>query len=218
MNPRIHLVSRDELVWSFDSGDKPRFELKTDGYPATVYVDPFPCYTHSLDLVECEVEYAESVVKLAFLPHYFILPVESTSRTNGWADANKMYLSSEDGKDKWEPRPYIVLQGKRIPLHPALTRYLISHEIGHTVHANLAHKMGFDYWPFAEMYAKDVRKIPYSGASGGLKWHSCSAEILANDFRVGVLEKETEFWPHDVECPSPEIVAWWRERIKEHLS
>lgn len=218
MNPRIHAVSSTELVWSFESGDKPYFNLKTDGYPATIYIDPFPCYSHDIDLVAREVEYIESVINLPFKPHYFVLPFEPTSRTNGWADANKMYISSEGEKDKWEPRPYIVLCGRRTPLHPSLSRYLISHEFGHSVHANLAHKVGLDYWPFAEMYAKEVRKLSYSGEYGGLKWDSNTAEILANDIRVGILDKETEFWPHKVERPTQEIISWWKDKIKEHLS
>jgi hypothetical protein len=192
--------------------------LATAGHTATVYIDPFPCYTHDLKLVAAEVEYVESLIKLPLPPHYFILPFESISRTNGWHDPNNYSIQDEKGDWKSEPRPYIIFAGKRIPIMESVTRYLVSHEVGHSVHANLAHKLGMSYRDFAQMYAKDVRKIEYSSEYGGLKWHSNTNEILCNDIRIGIFEREVEFWPHGVERPSHEVVNWWREKIKEHLS
>lgn len=219
MNPRIHPPSEQPISWTFTDNGGPTCPLKTRGWTHTVNVDPFPCYSHDIELVAKEVEYVEERLKLPFLPDYFILAHESCGRTNGWADGNHVYLDEKDPEGNWktEPRPFIVLAGKRIPLHPAMTRYLVAHEIGHTTHSNLAHKMGLKYDAFAKMYAEDVRKIPYEQAYGGLKWHLNTGEIIANDVRVGLLEREVEFWPHEVGRPNTEVVQWWLDRIKEHF-
>lgn len=216
-NHRVCLVSPAEVVWSFEDA-RPRFDLKTSGHTATVYIDPFPCYTHGIELVAAEVKHAESLIKLPFPPHYFVLPFESLSRTNGYADGNSYSL--QDDKENWytEPRPYIMFSGKRICIAPSMTRYLVSHEFGHVVHSNLAHKLKLNYREFAQMYAKDVRHVEYSPDYGGLKWHTNTNEIIANDVRVGILDREIEFWPHEVARPSVEVIEWWKAKVKEHLS
>jgi hypothetical protein len=43
------------------------------------------------------------------------------------------------------------------------------------------------------------------------RWHRLMSEIIANDFRVSVMDTEVEFWPHEVSklAPSDPAVLWW---------
>lgn len=215
MKPRVHILSYSDINWPFDDG-KPYLTLDVPDSSTRLYVDPFPCYPHDPALVHSEVAYIESVVKLPFPPHYFSLPYETLGRTNGWADGNSRYTEQdEQGNWKTEPNPYIVLSGKRIPIHPSMTRYLIAHEFGHVVHSNLAHLMEIKYDELKDMYAKDVRKIECIKDYGALKWHKNIGEIIANDVRIALFGRETEFWPHEVEYTPNEVVKWWKEKAEE---
>lgn len=221
MGNRLHNIPLSDIVWSFNDNSGPRLALDTPGYRSTIYIDPFPCYSCNFDLVAREIEYVESKIPLPFLPHYYILPYETSTRTNGWADTNSIYVDGTDekGNPKTEPRPCIVFSGKRIPIAPSMVRYLVAHEYGHIVHANLAHKMGLSWDDFAKMYATQVRKIPYNKEYGGLKWHTNSGEIIANDIRVTILNREVEFWPHETSNPveNQEIRDWWTSKFKEYF-
>lgn len=185
--------------------------LPTGKYHSSVEVDPFPCYAHNNAVVEAEVRDIEAKIDLPFKPRYFVLPYEGASRTNGYADGNEYHGEN--------PQPYIVLQGKRICIHPAITRYLVAHEFGHVVQVNLQHFLKLKWDEFCEFYAKEVRKIPYEKRYGGLHWHINTGEIIANDIRVGVLGKEAEFWPHEVAHPwaVPHVSEWWRQMFAEHF-
>jgi hypothetical protein len=37
------------------------------------------------------------------------------------------------------------------------------------------------------------------------------AEVMANDFRVLVMQREAEFWPHEIPPPAPDspVAEWW---------
>jgi hypothetical protein len=216
---RLHIIPPSAIGWPFSNDGRPYLSLLVGESSHTVYVDPFVSYAHDAALTEKEIEYVESRIKLPFPPDYFVLPFDSTSHTNGWADGNSTYIGGQDekGEYKTEPRPFIVLAGKRIPLHPAMTRYLVAHEYGHIVHANLAHSMGIKYDEFKEVYA-GMRGIECIKEYGGGKCHLNIGEIIANDVRIGLLEKETEFWPHVVERPGEKVVSWWREQIAKYWS
>jgi hypothetical protein len=57
--------------------------------------------------------------------------------------------------------------------------------------------------------------LPDAGRYGGGTWHAQPQEIIANDFRVLVMDQEREFWPHpDVPMPAREMLAWWDEGLE----
>ncbi len=210
--PRLYFLNHDDLKWPFNDRGTPHVNLPTGKYTTDVSVDPFPCYAHQQAVVEAEVRDIEAKIDLPFKPRYFVLPFEAGSRTNGWADGNQYHGEN--------PQPYIVLQGKRICLHPAMTRYLVAHEFGHVVQTNLQFFLKMKREEFCEFYAKEVRKVPYVAAYGSLRWHENTGEIIANDIRVAVLGKEAEFWPHEVVHPwaVPHGGDWWRQMFAEHFT
>lgn len=209
---RIHLFNHSDLSWAFNS-EKPHISLSLPDIHFYEQLDPFPCYSHQKELLLKEIEYVENKVPLPYKPEWMILPFESFCRTNGQATDNKKWL--EDGKTL--PRPYITIFGKRIPIMPAMTRYLICHEYCHVIHMNLAHIFNMDYNEFGTMYAQKVRKMDSFEKYGALRWHNNEREILANDLRILIFDRENEFWPHDVQHPSkrPDIKEWWEETLKK---
>lgn len=209
---RVFFLQHSDLKWPFNDRGQPHLYLDTGKYGSQHTVDPFPCYAHERELVMSEIRDIESKIKLPFPPRYFIMPFEDGSRTNGWADGNQYHGEN--------PQPYIVLQGKRIPLHPGMTRYLVSHEYGHVVQVNLQFFLKMKWEEFCEFYAKEVRRIPYEKSYGGMRWHMNTGEVIANDVRVAVLNKEPEFWPHEAVHPwaAPHIGAWWREQFDKHFT
>lgn len=223
MNPndRIFELGPGDIRWPFSSSSEPELVLLArpgEGWNQSVPVDPFPCYSHPRERVLAEVTEIEAKLPLPQPPRYFLLSFEPRERTNGWANFNNTYVDPND-TSKYEPRPIITLCGKRIPLHPAMTRYLVAHEYGHIAHYSLALAMGIDSEEFAKRYARDVRKIDYSAGYGGGRWHTNTGEIIANDIRIALLGKEPEFWPHDVTHPwaLPEIAQWWRAHLAKHF-
>ena len=208
---RLVVLKHEDARWSFDD-QGPKLVLEMKPYAQTERVDPFPCYAHDVKVVKDQIQEIESMVRMKFMPRWFVLPFESTSRTNGWANGNSYHTGKGN---KYLPHPYIVLSGKRIPLHPAMTRYLVAHEYGHIVQVNLQHIMGLNWDEFCKMYAKDVRKIPYQGRYGGQMWHLNTGEIIANDVRLALLRKEEEFWPHEVPhtYQVPRVMKWWQAQL-----
>lgn len=125
----IELKAEKDLCWSFSDGAAPYFSIPGDGYgySRSVRVDPFPAYAHDMDLVGIEAVRVARSFPLKEPIRIVTLDREFLERTNGWTDIEPNYDSSE------KPRPWaatIVLSGKRIPIHPAMTRYLVSHEYG----------------------------------------------------------------------------------------
>lgn len=201
----IYFYQHSDIQWTFDNRD-PYVLLETVPYKRSETVDPFPCYSHNESLVRAEIEYVTKTTPVARPPSWHIMPFECPSRTNGYAAYNK--YSSEDAN------PYIALHGKRIPLMPAMTRYLVAHEYGHTVHYSLKTALGLDEddKTFEEDYAK-MRGTECNRKYGGLKWHTNIKEIIANDIRICLFGREAEFWPHPVAHPnSNQIVKdYWME-------
>ena len=186
-------VTRDDLRWNLGDGTP---TAKIPG--GRTEVDPFPCYPHDLDLVRATLADVEAAARLPMVPAaIYVLHVEALSRTNGWASPE--YEWDEDA-GKWDYTPgTIVLSGKRIPLHPAMTRYLVSHEYGHHVEYAISKARGLD--PHQEELREEYAKIRRLDAEecmayGGGLWHTNVGELFANDFRILVAEQETEFWPH----------------------
>lgn len=213
---RIHLLTSDQLNWSFDGQDHPTYYLDTKPWGNSVKVDAFPCYHHDMELVEKEVVKCETRIPLPFPPEYFILSNECLSRTNGFASEQMDY---EDNKN---PKliPYIVLHGKRIPIMPNMTRYLVCHEYSHVVEFNIRKFLTIEANVFQKEYA-EFRGVNYDKSYGAGKWHLNIQEIIANDIRVAILESEIEFWPHigvDNPFKNTKIIDYWNnyfEKLKK---
>jgi hypothetical protein len=215
MNDRIIKFSHSDLLWSFGSKN-PYIMLPTLPYHHTEYVDPFPCYSHDLDYITKIAASCEETINLKFKPQYFIMPFESESRTNAYACENKDY-PEKDSEAKLNP--YIVFHGKRICIHPAMSRYLVAHELGHIIHYNLEAIMKVDNDDFKKEYAS-LRGVDFHKKYGGLNWHNSISEIIANDIRILLFGNELEFWQHEVCFPtkSPKVVDFWKEMKNKYLS
>lgn len=218
LNERIKFISRDNIYWDWDN-NRPYYYMKTPNskYGGVYSVfDPFPCYIHDKDLVLKEVSRIESLFPIGFDTFWFILPYEEVSRTNGQASHNIVQYKTETQRDTWEG--VIELYGKRICIHPAMTRYLISHEYGHIVDDWICNSKEIDYSGMDEEYAK-MRNIELNTSYGGLKWHTNIGEIIANDFRICIGNTESEFWPHEVKHPleCQNVIDFWKE-MKEKYS
>lgn len=227
---KIRLLTPDDVTWPMGRQDSvPEYACGMGQYERQFKVDPFPCYAHDLDRVTTIAEMCEDIfpmpdarVGLFILSHDFI------DRINGLAFEDHIY-NREDGSEWDEVLPSykggtmncdgqalsIVLSGKRIPLMPAMTRYLVSHEYGHLAFNYAARKLGYGEHEKDKLAADymEVRKIEkvakkYSGA----QWHQSPQEIIANDFRVLFTKQELEYYPHECQLPSwaqPEG-QWWK--------
>lgn len=218
LSDRIISLGAADLQWPFDQG--PRLSLRArwpKSFGGSVNVDPFPCYQHDIKLVAQIAAKVEALFPMEFEPNYYVLGFEDLGRTNGHSSKHWIYQNDDD-EPKPPYEPYIVLSGKRIPLHPAMTRYLVAHEYGHVVNFYLEHKRGLtDHdQQFDREYAA-MRGIEPSFKYGGGNWHGAIGEIIANDFRICVCGIEPEFWPHEVEHPDnvPAVQSYWREQQRE---
>lgn len=214
---RIFAIRHNEVIFPFDGNPflsiKPR---NKKAYGGVETIDPFPCYAHSADLVEETAAKVEALFPMGYMPSYYLLPYETPSRTNG--HATRHYISSVEDPAPYEP--YIVLSGKRIPLHPAMTRYLVAHEYGHCVNMWIEFKRGLPangYNEFDREY-EAMRGIKSSDHYGGLRWHSSIGEVIANDFRILVCNVEPEFWPHQgIARPEelPQLQQFWGSIVRD---
>jgi hypothetical protein len=204
-------LTKDDVVWPFDS--EPFVRIGKQRWRRSTKIDPFPCYSHDVNLVR---EYAAKVGELWHLPFdlsYWILPFEEPGRTNGWFTPDCDH--NEDNTKTWFGN--ITLAGKRIPPHPAMTRYLTIHEAGHAVEEAIAMSRNLRVGEDAIQgeYA-EIRGLSPEKEYGGGRWHNSTCEVLANDFRILVTGVETEFWPHPG-IPRPEecgpIQDWWHSEM-----
>jgi hypothetical protein len=203
-----------EADWSFNDSI-PRWRHSQRGSIATF--DPFPAYPHPIGEVREAVAHVLSRWEPSWHVDLYSANREAVGRTNGFSN---MHESGHYEGDQWvkdEPTGLIMMSGKRIPPHPAMTRYLVAHEYGHNVEWMINAQRGAKYAhdntlirAYAEM--RGVGAHLHLGEGG--TWHNSAAEVFACDFRIVVCEVEVEFWPHHG-IPRPEEVQevwdWWNQ-------
>lgn len=200
-----------QLVWPFRGGPYVRVGGRR------IDVDPFPAYPHDLTLVERCYSAVTEACPLALEPVVFLLDREPLVRTNGWAEPDTDW----DGERWQHARGQIVLAGKRIPLHPAMTRYLVAHEYGHHVEWEIAWRRtgSADDRDAIKAEYRELRGLAEEDdhANGGT-WHKSVVDVFADDFRLLIAKAEVEHWPHPG-VPRPEdapgVIEWWRAAMQE---
>lgn len=208
---RVLVTTEADLTWGFDDGPPklPYGSANGRGYKQWETVDPHPAYAHDERLVRKALRDVESCASIRFKPTVTIFCREPLGRTNGWG-------RNEGEEKEWEG--LIGLAAKRIPLHPAMTRYLVGHEYGHHADYEICRRRDLDgeTETIDAEYAA-LRKLPDGwDRYGPGYWHSNVGEFIANDFRILVAGLEPEFWPHPGYA-RPErvkgLAAWWREAL-----
>jgi hypothetical protein len=213
-----------DLLWNLgydNDGSTPKIKVSSGSYARTVSVDPFPCYSANVELVSKLLLECIEAYPIDTTINYFILNRERIDRSNGTtyddSDSSRQKLvkcgcseTCTDERKKQCPTFGVVISGKRIPIHPAMLRYLIGHEYGHCVQSWMEWELGLNDEGLLVEYSK-LRGIPTGDSD--TRWDQKLSEIFANDFRVAVLKREEEFWPHNgVEIPDWKTRCWWKER------
>lgn len=233
---KVRVLTPEDLTWPLGRQDgSPIYHVGAGDYRHEIRVDPYPAYPADAALVEdlvgrcMETFPLHGPAELAILPHEFI------DRVNGLTYEESVW-KRPDGTEIEEhylchcgcgklirfggQGHTIVLSGKRIPLHPAMVRYLVPHEYGHAVANTIQRRLGYSGSAREKFEAgyMAVRGAPGAGPkrySGG-KWHLDAGEVIANDFRVLFLGAEADFWPHDVPPPTHDdpIARWWGNALE----
>lgn len=213
--------TRDDIAWPFEG--EPKIYVGPGRSRRTVTVDPTPAYPHDHGLVADILEKVAQKFPIDWPVTVHVLPVEEVGRTNGATSIDCVYDYDAPLVNNRYPATYhptIHLSGKRIPPHPAMTRYLVAHEYGHVVEEwlNLGWG-GKELWDdtLIREYA-ELRKLPARPSSYGAgTWHAAHGEVFANDFRILVCGIEREFWPHPgIERPDGlhAVRRFWRNAVR----
>ncbi|WP_152748265.1 hypothetical protein [Micromonospora sp. RV43] len=206
-----------EAMWPFRDG-KPVWRHRPLG--SVGKFDPFPAYPHQREVVDAAVKHVQSCFAPLWDVELFIADREEEGRSNGYSSVCQDGHYEDDEWVKDPPVGLIMLSGKRVPPHPAVTRHLVAHEYGHHVEWMLNDARGeqnlYSDALVAE-YAK-MRGLPEStmhDGEGGT-WHDSVHEIFACDFRIMVCDVETAYWPHPG-VPHPHEVeglpGWWHDAL-----
>jgi hypothetical protein len=229
----IKLLTSEDLNWPMGTQDNvPQYKIGR-GHGRTMKVDPYPCYAPDINLVRILVQQCEELFPLPDASTgFWLMSNEDVSRFNGVTYHDSVYYKPDGtswsekvicgcgcGKEKelYHQSLDVCLSGKRIPIHPAMLRYLVSHEYGHMVFHYAARKLGFtSYDDEQKLYREymSLRKATnFTEVYSGGKWHTNPGEIFANDFRVLFTGLEVEFWPHEVPLPfgNQDVLDWWQK-------
>lgn len=219
MSPALTVFELDVLTkadWLFNQST-PVWRQRYGSYGATF--DPFPAYAHDMSVVRATATWVETALRPMWDVELYVANRECVDRSNGYSNLHES--GHHDEANKWvkdDPTGLIVLTGKRVPPHPAVTRYLVAHEYGHNVEWMINQKLGAKH-PHDEALVHDYATIRGLGdehmhhGSGG-RWHDSVHEIFACDFRILVCGIERDYWPHHG-IPKPHeveaVIAWWRD-------
>lgn len=219
----VELKAERDLKWNFEGDGRPYFSYKDGDYSRYDYVDPFPAYGHNTELVRV---IAVSVAQAFPIPQpvtFYLTDRECTGRTNGYTSIGYIYNNEHKSENERPWTASIVLSAKRIPIHPAMTSYLVAHEYGHVISKYLRWTCGKSEGDWYAEYAK-LRGIESPKHYGGGTWHLRTEEIFANDFRYLITRCETGFWPHPT-VPLPDAdpnlvnlwLGWQQEALDKYL-
>lgn len=213
---RWEILEHPPLVWPFHYTNGPHSTC--GGHQ--IQQDPYPAYAHTRVAVEQGIKLVNKVrlplmpIKLVLLDHEEIARVNGQSyydRRDSYDEVTKQWVR----KDQWDC--WIILSGKRIPPHPAMTRYLVAHEFAHHIEDWVGKIRGLKDGELLKEYAK-LRKLSEAPPYGAGSWHVAPGEVFANDWRILVADVESEFWPH-ADTPRPEKVAglktWWKKAVAD---
>jgi hypothetical protein len=206
--------------WSFNDG-WPKWQHRLHG--SCGEFDPFPAYPHEVALVQQTASHVQQRFAPLWDVELFVANREERGRANGYSS---LHMGGHyDDNDQWvktDPVGLIVLSGKRVPPHPAVSRYLVAHEYGHHVEWMLEHLRGSKSAHSGRVIAEyaDLRGLPKPvHEGGGGRWHDSAAEIFACDFRIIVCGVEVDYWPHpgiahprDPSLPH-DLWGWWAAHL-----
>lgn len=224
---RVAELDAGDLHWEYSEGPPTwKAEPAVKGnWGRTEKVDPWgPCYRHDVGIVERVLLACAKAAPLGDAPVTVYLSVyEGLSRTNGWAYEDVAHYGETDGWHGPGSKPWegvIVLNGRRVEIHPAVTRYVTAHEYGHIVEDALSRvRYGDDAGgKLIKEYAR-LRGLATDLPYGAGTHHLVPGEVFANDFRSYVMELEREFWPHLVKpaWKLKRVASWWDKAIDELL-
>lgn len=231
----IEVLTAENLAWGLDA-KPPSFLCGAGELKRAIDVDPYPGYTHNLDIVRGVLDRCMATVALRHAFKLYLLPNEFVGRNNGITYEDSIYEADDGSKLEFEVKcdcgdptctivrklngqgHTIVLCGKRIPPMPSMTRYLVAHEFGHCTFNRIrrTNKIGERNERQLEAKYMEARGLPgYETYTGVRRWHQLVSEIVANDFRIVMLGVEPDFWPHDQPHPHdvPAIAMWWEDNI-----
>jgi hypothetical protein len=211
MTDQVVVIERDALVWGFQS-DGPVVRIGSGRYKRHESVDPTPAYPHDPTLVRAVLAQVQAAWPLPERerPSIYLLPNETTTRTNGWTAYDHDYDGEKDEDGSYPWLAWIALSAKRIPIHPAMTRYLVAHEYGHVVERALKAVTGIKETEELQEY-RDLRGLTDDLPYGAGTWHASPSEVFANDFRLTITGIEAEFWPHaGIARPDAKVRDWFR--------
>ena len=211
MDYKIRTVDHDNVGWSFGS-EGPVYIYGPQG---RTELDPFPCYSHNVELVADIMNDLVERAPLDVPVEVHVSGFDDTHHTNGWATYT--YTSDFDKQlDKWtyDYTGHIFLSGKRTPLHRAMTRFVLPHEYGHNFMYALERVRDQDDMGVMLDYCK-MRGIENNMEYGARRWHLNAKEVFACDFRLWA-GYEKEHWPHPgIDLPDAKTKRWFSKAAKE---
>jgi hypothetical protein len=224
----IEVIERTaaDVVWPFEQSGSPYVVVGRPRGSRTT-VDPFPAYPHDAEQIGRYLDLAGGEFPVGWPLSAYVLHQETTARTNGWAQPGDYdYSGEKDARGHYPRTPCVVFPAKRIPPHPAMTRYVAVHEYGHIVEAwivycrtSVSEKFEDKERELTQEYAAlrgfTEGDVPY----GGGNWHKTLGEVFANDFRILICGVEAEYWPHPgIPRPNeiPGLKKWWRAAQRKY--